>query len=600
MPNERYLHTESFTNAIRAVGDFLKQKFSDSLKSLSDKDLKKYHASHYIVRGWSIRDEGLGIFLRVLIPDQFPYAVPRIAIESIDDKTRDFSKEWPHVEEKGILCLPSLNPSTEKPDALVNELLRHAIGLITKFSQDPAAAEQDFQKEFISYWNRQKNERARPILSLLDTDSETKQIITGFTPDGCLFVGDENEASAQWFLNRHGRRKRSRFARGLFVRLDYAPVPPFPTTPKELTDLIEKRAPESFELFQSLILNNDLLVIVLSAPSESGTGLIGICVARDPNDKKPARGFRNVEVMPLDLRLERFNESSEIGRHQVIRVDHKWVHGRGMDPLQEILKDASVAVFGCGALGSHVAVRLAQAGVGKIILVDPEELETANVGRHALGMGHIFNGKAKALCAELRQRFPHISISWYGRKWEFYVKDNPEEFDALKLIVSTIGDFGGEGVLNEWHVKSRYKIPIVYGWLEPQGAAAHAVLVRKPGICLRCLIKDNGEMYTPDSENWPNRHGLQYEPACGAMFQPFGAVDLAFAEALVADLCIGVLTGYQEENAHRVHVTSTSRLHALGGVWTSTHNGFRPTDFTGSFQYERPIETNPDCPFCSP
>jgi molybdopterin/thiamine biosynthesis adenylyltransferase len=52
-------------------------------------------------------------------------------------------------------------------------------------------------------------------------------------------------------------------------------------------------------------------------------------------------------------------------------------------PDVKLLADRRVVIFGCGAIGSNAAARLAEAGLGKLRLVDGERLRPGNVVRHA-------------------------------------------------------------------------------------------------------------------------------------------------------------------------------------------------------------------------
>ena len=54
---------------------------------------------------------------------------------------------------------------------------------------------------------------------------------------------------------------------------------------------------------------------------------------------------------------------------------------------QERLSDANVAVVGIGGLGSHVVQQLALLGVGRLILIDSEELDDTNRNRY-IGARH--------------------------------------------------------------------------------------------------------------------------------------------------------------------------------------------------------------------
>lgn len=57
--------------------------------------------------------------------------------------------------------------------------------------------------------------------------------------------------------------------------------------------------------------------------------------------------------------------------------------------------------MGCGSLGSPVAIALAQAGVGRLTLIDYDHLKWANIGRHPLGAASVDDEKAKAVAESL-------------------------------------------------------------------------------------------------------------------------------------------------------------------------------------------------------
>lgn len=62
------------------------------------------------------------------------------------------------------------------------------------------------------------------------------------------------------------------------------------------------------------------------------------------------------------------------------------------------LQQQTVLVFGCGRVGLKVILRLAQAGIGKVIIVDPDLVEIRNVG-----YGYPFAGIGRAKVTELRR-----------------------------------------------------------------------------------------------------------------------------------------------------------------------------------------------------
>jgi molybdopterin/thiamine biosynthesis adenylyltransferase len=250
-------------------------------------------------------------------------------------------------------------------------------------------------------------------------------------------------------------------------------------------------------------------------------------------------------------------------------------------------------------VGSHVAVRLAQSGVGGLVLVDPQTLKAPNAGRHALGMRSLDVNKAASLAQELGRRFPHMrAIEAFPRSWAALTDAEREKIAQSDLIVCAIGDWSAEGPINEWHQARGANPPIVYAWMEEQGAAGHALALLRPGGCLRCLLNADGSARDPETA-WPQGSMLKAEPACGVMYQPFGPVELGYTEMLVANLCLDVLLGRVITNTRRICATSTSRPAELGGAWTASHAALRPAGADGHFTADRPFSAQAGCPVCS-
>lgn len=79
-------------------------------------------------------------------------------------------------------------------------------------------------------------------------------------------------------------------------------------------------------------------------------------------------------------------EKNEGGGRKVPRVaiipDGPGMYALGTGLLEtSSLKDARAMLLGCGSMGCDVAMHLAMAGVGEIILVDPDRVEASNLGR---------------------------------------------------------------------------------------------------------------------------------------------------------------------------------------------------------------------------
>lgn len=78
--------------------------------------------------------------------------------------------------------------------------------------------------------------------------------------------------------------------------------------------------------------------------------------------------------------------------------------------LLEGFQKASVAVCGLGGLGSCIALCLARAGIGNLILIDYDRVELSNLHRQQYKPGQIGLLKTEALAENLKEINPYIRL----------------------------------------------------------------------------------------------------------------------------------------------------------------------------------------------
>ena len=83
-------------------------------------------------------------------------------------------------------------------------------------------------------------------------------------------------------------------------------------------------------------------------------------------------------------------------------------HGKD---LQEKFSSATVAVCGLGGLGSNIAIALARAGIGKLILIDFDRVDITNLHRQQYKANQIGLYKADALAENLVEIAPYTEIT---------------------------------------------------------------------------------------------------------------------------------------------------------------------------------------------
>ncbi len=78
--------------------------------------------------------------------------------------------------------------------------------------------------------------------------------------------------------------------------------------------------------------------------------------------------------------------------------------------VKEKLKSARVAIAGLGGLGSNIAVMLARSGVGKLLLVDFDRVDTSNLNRQAYSIPHLGMWKTEALTQIIKDINPAVEL----------------------------------------------------------------------------------------------------------------------------------------------------------------------------------------------
>lgn len=79
--------------------------------------------------------------------------------------------------------------------------------------------------------------------------------------------------------------------------------------------------------------------------------------------------------------------------------------------LQRKIGRTTVAVCGLGGLGSNIAIALARAGIGRLLLLDFDVVDVSNLHRQQYKAEQVGQPKAEALAANLREIAPYVDLN---------------------------------------------------------------------------------------------------------------------------------------------------------------------------------------------
>ena len=80
------------------------------------------------------------------------------------------------------------------------------------------------------------------------------------------------------------------------------------------------------------------------------------------------------------------------------------------EELQKKFSSATVAICGLGGLGSNVAISLARAGIGKLILIDFDRVDITNLHRQQYKANQLGVNKTDALSENLKEIAPYMDL----------------------------------------------------------------------------------------------------------------------------------------------------------------------------------------------
>lgn len=578
--------------AVAAVGRHLDQY---GAAPLTADQLGRYRGLY--AHGWRlgiVLDDGSAWELDILLPAGFPFTPPRLAVANSPPLLT-----WPHLEELGLLCVydDSTLISPTRHEAVIDSLLHDGIALL----EDCVAGRnvEDFRDEFMSYWSRGTTVGGPGLVSLLSPDGGHREIFV-WRNRAYHVVADTAADLVRWLANsgvRPNNRGSYTLARGLLLWPAVVPLPAdYPATGSDLRRLFEGDD-TALALLADLAARDAVRTdVVLGMKTKRGIGFGAVRpgVPRGRTDMVQ-KGFRPGRV-PSRLALQRaLSPAARTDRIEVTRADHGWVHGRDQDDRQADLRSKHVAYVGCGSLGSMVVAQLAAAGVGRHTVIDGERLKFENVVRHLLGAAQADENKAIGTVERLRRDYPHQRFDAIPRHLQAGDKEIMKVLGEVDLVVTTTGLWPVDMLLNQLHLERRIK-GVLFGWLEPEAAAAHSVTVDGKAGCLHCGFTADGAPLLPVT-TWQDA-GLRDIPACGGAFSAYGPNELAAGVTLAAEAAVAALLGETRDN-HQVWVGDTRRLVGTAGRISGAWLKAEGDPGGGRFVRDRHWPHAADCPACA-
>ncbi|MHA1221880.1 MAG: HesA/MoeB/ThiF family protein [Candidatus Heimdallarchaeaceae archaeon] len=126
---------------------------------------------------------------------------------------------------------------------------------------------------------------------------------------------------------------------------------------------------------------------------------------------------------------------------------------------QEALDESVVVIVGVGAIGSYVATIIASSGVGKIVLIEYDNIEISNLNRQLLFHEEdVGKPKVEVAAKRIQEINPYVKIETYNQKMETVPV---KVYQEASVIIGCLDTFIGRRWINSMAVN--VKRPLILG-----------------------------------------------------------------------------------------------------------------------------------------
>ncbi|MBT4483650.1 MAG: hypothetical protein HOC71_08235 [Candidatus Latescibacteria bacterium] len=291
---------------------------------------------------------------------------------------------------------------------------------------------------------------------------------------------------------------------------------------------------------------------IIADISKTGNGAIGKwCVSGDTDPDYPISMVLTESRDIQDIQVTEPANNSSVMR---IVIEQDQYRERLKVPGFKGINDFSALIIGVGSVGSRIAVDLARAGIGKLILIDPDIVEEKNLCRCEYFADQIGMNKVHALPDTIHRINPAVEVE--GISWNI-LNTTPKMMESL--ISSVDIGFHATDSLPAGYMLNREaydKLPVVYTGLY-HNAFSGFVIYTLPGVtpCYECIMpapgdirNDNQEAAVREIPDWDYTDNTGRTRAIPGLF-----VDISRASTIASRIGISLLCQENEKGNFPLH-----------------------------------------------
>ena len=512
-----------YTKAIQNTRKYLEGSGYDlETCEKDDKDIpenvRKIQASFREFWKIKITRDSRVITLVFAIPNTFPDTFIKIYLS-----TKDFQEIYPipHLDQNGFICTRDPEVvvlSDTEPGQAAKELIEIAIKIIDSGIEKENEA--DYTEEFLAYWNEKV---AYKFLSIFTPKNKACYLqiykLSKKLFDCQVIVADSKMHLEEWLEPFAVNVTDDKAIEALYLPIKRFSPYALNTDNDLLTIIDDKNVKDSIKCY----FNQDRLHYILIASFFLNGENILFGWEHKGWKNIIFKGFRKNHI-PLDVRLG-YSKKKPVTKIELMRLDKERIFARGGTMPTLTRKDVSIAVLGCGSLGSFLTMSLARCGISKLLLVDKECLLPENTPRHLCGFleASCNMKKVEAVKKRITEHFPGTKCNiFYADILELLEKDE-KVLNNYNMVIVALGSMAVERRINYFIKKGLINSPVLFLWVEPLGVGGHILYIDpKNGGCYDCSFNEKGNFIysiSNTSEIFQKR-----ESGCQSTFLPYSSL----------------------------------------------------------------------------
>lgn len=467
-----------------------------------------------------------------------------------NDVKNDSQYDYPHImqfeipidkdkQKYRLVCLHESGDTINYLMLYEEKIIDTIERLIQLLSLSPLEIEEEFQKEFLYYWNEQTkdditarlyvaSDRVFQNMNVYQNKDNMLRVVTNG-----IKLNDKNEWSFVYNICAF-----------------YIPIidnrrilPPVKDKSWEMDDILRiikgrdvaRISHETYESIKKVKVKSNRALIIFEM-MVLNHGINFCCLVY----------FKNSKTETLMNKLE--NSIEKIEPIKTKRCDYFFLNKQIGNDISIV--DKKVAIVGAGSLGSYLETELVKSGIKNLTIYDDDTVEEENIMRHRAKLFWSGTSKVVAMKFELKLMHPEIIINPIKESiTQEILKRDMHDFD---MIIFTVGSSDAQLMANAVFKEANYDKPVIYSWLEAGGTNSHILKVdySKKG-CFECLYTNKkGDLINNRANKLSDELVIQntIRNGCGATRVAYGTEILLRTTSVILDTVKRAFRGEFEDN----------------------------------------------------